>query len=115
MANSQRLQHVGGAEAGDLPRQQRLLPGRRNEALRGEVIDLIRPDILHDSDQAGQVGQVAVHELHLIADAQPIQPLAHHIRGRGAAHQSDYTVAFFEQQLGQICSILASDTGNEAS
>ena len=44
-----RLEHVQRADTGDLRREHRLLPRRRDEALRGKVVNLVDRRALHDA------------------------------------------------------------------
>jgi hypothetical protein len=72
-------------------------------ALRSESVDLVRLHGLHDADQVGRVGQVAVVQdesaallvriLVQVIDAIRVE------RG-GAAHQAVNFVAFPQQELG---------------
>lgn len=110
-----RLQHVVGAQRGDLPCQQRLAPGGLHEGLGPEIVDLIRLHLLQDAQQGGEVEQVAVHHPDLPGDAQPAQPLVHHVRRGGASHQAIDLVALLEQVLGEIGAVLARDPGDERS
>ena len=107
------LEHIAGAERGDGAGQDRLLPGGGDEALGGEVVDLVRLDVAQDADEAGDIDEVAVDEFDLIEDAEPAQALADHVRRGGAAHEADDAIAFAEQELREIGAVLSGDAGDE--
>ena len=85
-------------------------------ALGGEVVDLGRPDLLHQADQVGRVSHVAIvqQERHVagvrvlikVIDAGGVE------RGRPPL-DAVHGVAEPEQVLGEIGAVLAGDTGNE--
>src|SRR5271165_3493090 len=57
--------------------------------------------------QAGQVDQVTVNQLHVIVNAKPAKPFPNQVRGSRSAHHSDDAVAFLQQELREVCAILA--------
>jgi len=71
--------------------------------------------VLDDPDEARQIGEVAVDDLHVVQDAEPAQPLADDVRAGGAAHHADDAIALLQQQLGEVGAILAGDAGDEGS
>ena len=71
-ADAHRLQHVDDADPGNLRRQNRLVPGRGDEALRREIVDLIGLYLLDDAQKARYVGKIAIDELYLLIDLQPL-------------------------------------------
>ncbi len=85
-------------------------------ALGGEVVDLVGLHLLHDADQVGGVGQVA------IVQEQPGTALVRVLvemvdpggveRG-GAPLDPVHLVALGQQQLGQIGPVLAGDAGDQ--
>ena len=48
--------------AGELAGQDRLVPRRRDEALRGQVVDLVGLDVDERGDERGLVQQVALDQ-----------------------------------------------------
>ena len=87
-------------------------------ALRGEVVDLVRLDLLDDADQVGGIGQIAVMQVQ--AHAALVRILVQMIdavgveRG-GAALDAVNLVALVEQQLRQVGAVLAGDAGDQGS
>ena len=85
-------------------------------ALGGEIVDLGRPDLLHQPDQVGRVGHVAVmqQERHVagmpvfveMIDAGRVE------RGRPPLDAVDL-IAEAEQIFGQIGAVLAGDAGDQ--
>lgn len=57
---SDSFQNVGDPLGRDLGGQQRLLPGRLNETLGGEIIHLVGLHFAHDADQTREVREIAV-------------------------------------------------------
>ena len=81
-------------------------------ALRREVVDLVRLHLLHDADQVGRVGQVAVVQSHAYVAlvrvlVQVVDAVG--VEARGPALDAVYLVALFEQQFGQVRAVLAGD------
>jgi hypothetical protein len=85
-------------------------------ALRREIIDLGRPDLLHQPDQIGRVGHVAVMQqerrvagmaiLVEMIDARGVE------RGRTAL-DAVHGVASAKQIFGQIRAVLPGDAGDQ--
>ena len=107
------LEHVAGAEGGDGAGEDRLLPGGGDEALGGEIVDLVGLDVAQDADEAGNVDEVAVDEFDVVEDAEPAQALADDVGRGGAAHEANHAIALAEQEFRQIRAVLAGDAGNE--
>jgi hypothetical protein len=63
-----RLEHPCDAKRREFPRQHRLRPRRADEALRREVVDLVRLTFTHRIDQRMLIEQIGGNELHLIDD-----------------------------------------------
>ena len=86
--------------------------------LRRQVVDLIRLRLLHDADQIGGIGQVAVVQVQ--ANATVMRILVEMIdaigieRG-GPAFDAVNLVALLQQQLRQVGAVLAGDTGDQRS
>ena len=111
IAGAYRLEHVQRADTGDLRREHRLLPRRRDEALRGKVINLVDRRALHDALDRRQVAKIAVDQLHLIGDtklAQPPQRI-----GAAPRTQATHVVAPPKQKSRQIRTVLPGDTCDE--
>ena len=85
-------------------------------ALRGQVVDFVRLYLLHNADQIGGVGQIAIVQneaaigrmrvLVQMVNAAGIEA------GRAAFDAMDF-VAAFEQEFGQIRAILAGHAGDQ--
>jgi len=87
-------------------------------ALGAEVIDLVRLHLAQDAGEIGGVGEVAVvqAESGVIAmwiDIEVIHPLG--VEGRGAALDAVDLVAFVQQELGEIGTVLAGDASDEGA
>ena len=111
--DADRLEQVDGTQSGHRAGEQRLLPARRDEGLRRQVVCLVRLHVLHDPDQAREVEQVAVHQLHLLEHAEPAQALVDAVGGGGAPGQADDAIAFLEQQGREIGAVLSGDAGDQ--
>ena len=85
--------------------------------LRREVVDLVRLDALNDAYQAAGIGHVSVVEEE--AASLVVRVLVEMIdaigveQGAAALDAVDF-IAFGEQQLGEIRSILPGDTGDQS-
>ena len=90
-----------------------LLEAHADKALRGQVVDLVGLHFLHQRNGGTLVGQVVFNQVQLrvAQDAQFLH--APEIDGAGAAIGAIDGVAFFEQQLGKISAVLASNTGDD--
>ena len=85
-------------------------------ALRRQVVDLVRLDLLDDADEIGRVGQIPVMKLqpHVRLVRILIQMIdAIGIEGGRAALDAVDVVALREQQFGQIRAILAGNAGDQ--
>jgi hypothetical protein len=85
-------------------------------ALRAEVVDLVGLGLLDDADQVRAVGQVAVVQ-HEVAVAQ-VRVLVDVVHPRGveqarAPLDAVDHVALGQQELGQVGTVLAGDTGDQ--
>ena len=103
------LEHPRDAQGGELTGQQRLRPTGGHETLGGEVVDFVRPDLLHDRDDRQLVEQIGLVQRD--SAVQPLDPLA--AFGAGAADHAVDFVALSEQELGQIGAVLPGDAGNQ--
>lgn len=85
-------------------------------ALGGQVIDLGRSDLLHQPDQIGRIRHVAI--VHQERHAADMRILVEMIDARGVergrpALDPVHVVAETEQILGEICSVLPGDAGDQ--
>ena len=93
-----RLQNIGHAEAGHLTGQNGLLPRRLDEGLCGKIVDFVRLDILHGSDQAGEIQQIAIDDPHVTLDPQPFEAGQVHVRGTRTPCQTVDLIALVEAE-----------------
>ena len=77
----------------------RLIPRRADEALRGEVVDLVGLVPGEDAENRAHVGDVAVRDLDAIEHAEFAQPP--HRVAAAARCQSDDAVLLGEQKLSR--------------
>jgi len=73
---------------------------------------------LDDADQIGRIGQIAVvqDEAPALLMRIAVQMVdAIRIERRGAAFDAVHRVTLFEQQLGQIGTVLSGDTGDQGN
>ena len=92
------------------------LEGHRDVALRRQVVDLVGLHLLHDADQVGGIGQVAVvqEQAHVALVRILVQVVdAVGVEDRGAALDAVHLVALAQQQLGQVGAVLAGDAGDQ--
>ena len=69
-------------------------------ALRAEVVDLVRLDLVDQVHQADPVGEVAVVQVQVGLAVEVVDPAA--VQRRRAADQAVHLVALAEQQLGEV-------------
>ena len=94
------------------------LKADRHMGLGAQVVDFIGLRFLNDANQVAGVGEVAVVQLEIGVFyvrilVNVIDPLG--VEGTGTAFDAVHDVAFFQEELGQIGSVLACDTGDERS
>ena len=105
------------AERVGVRRVLRRLEAHLHVALGGQVVDLVRLCFLHDADQVGGIGEVAiVHEkacaLVMRVDVKMVD--AGRIEGRRAPLDAMHYVALTEEQFRQVRAVLARHTGNQS-
>ncbi len=88
------------------------LKADRHVALGAQVVDLIGLHLLHDADQVGAVGQVAVvqHQARITLVGvlvQMIDPLG--VEAAGPSLDAMHHIALLEQQLSQVATVLTGD------
>ena len=114
--DAHRLEQAERAEGVAVGRVLRRLEADLHVALGGEVVDLVRLGLLHDADEVGGVGEVAVvHEEaaagHVRIRVEVVDAVG--VEGAGAALDAVDGVALAEQELGQVGAVLAGDAGDE--
>ena len=78
-------------------------------ALGRQIVYLVRLRNLHGGDQGDGVGHVGVDEVDFFLDVRHIAVV--HVAL--AAPDAVYFIAFFQQQLCQVGTVLTGDTGNQ--
>ena len=104
-----RLQHAGHPLRVVFAGQHRLVPRGGDERHGGEVVDLVRLDVVDDADQRELIEQVGGPErdaIEQMLDA-PV------VRGAEAAGDADHLVVVVEQQLRQVRPVLPRDPGDD--
>ena len=98
--------------------QATLIEGDLDVALRGKVVNLLRPHGLDQSVEAARVRHVAVMEDELrtlrvrgVRVLEVVDPAS--IHGRRAAHHPVHLVALGQQELGKIRAVLPSDSRDQ--
>ena len=92
------------------------LEGDFDVALRAEVVDLVRRGLLDQPVQVARIGQVAVVQEEAFVEqlAVVVEVIdAARVERAGAADDAVYVIAFFQQLLGQIRSVLPGDAGDK--
>jgi hypothetical protein len=115
---AQGLQEADGAEGHDVAGVLGDVEGDAHVALRAEVVDLVRGDLVHHLGEAAGVGEVAVMEQEAGADdvrvlVEVVDALG--VEARRAADHAVDLVAFGEQQLGEVGAVLPGDACDECA
>ena len=97
------------ADAGELGGQHRLVPRGRDEALRGEVVDLVRLRRPQRRVERRRVEEVALDQVDAVDEMRDSLD----VLSRGATRHPEHLVAFFEQELGQVRAVLPGDPGDQ--
>ena len=105
------LEHARHADARELGREHWLVPRGRYEALRGEVVDLVRLRRLQRRHQRGRVEQVALEQVDAVDDV----PDALDVLRRRTPRHPEHLVIFFQQELREIRAVLARNPGDQRS
>ena len=103
------FQHPEHADAGHLAGQLGLLPGHGHVGDGGQVVDLVRLDLLHRGDQAALVEQVAADQPDV---AEQLADAAHPGVGLPADQPPDL-ITLGQQVLGQVRAVLPGDPGDQ--
>jgi hypothetical protein len=112
------LQDAQGAQGVHVGRVLRRLEGDLHVGLRGQVVDLVRLDLLHDADEVGCIRQVSVVEEE--AAALLVRVLievvdAVRVEEGGAALDAVDLVPLLQQELRQVGSVLPRDAGDQCA
>mmetsp|Transcript_33862 Transcript_33862/g.106059 ORF Transcript_33862/g.106059 Transcript_33862/m.106059 type:complete len:379 (+) Transcript_33862:154-1290(+) len=105
------LEDAENADAVSLRGVLGFLEGHLHVRLRGEVVDLVRPDLRHHGHQVRAVDHVAVVQLHLVEDV--VNPVG--VEGRRAPDDPMYLVLLLQKELCQVGTVLARDARDERS
>lgn len=109
------LEQAERAEHDDVRGVLRDLEGHFHVALRGEIIDFMRPDLLDDPTQRAPVREIAIVKRQLRpGDVRVVVEMidALGIEQDRPTQHAMHRVSFFKQQLGQIRSVLPRDAGD---
>ena len=112
------FEQAQGTETVGVGRVLGLLERHGDMALRGEVVDFVRLDLLDHAHEAGRIGQVAIVQGQLRAGfiEFAIQMVdAFGVERGGAALEAMHLVALGQQQLGKVRPVLAGDAGDQSS
>ena len=104
--------------ASTVGRVLRTLERHRHVALRAQVVDLVRLHLLHDADQVGGIGQVAVVQDEVAMRLVRVLVQVIHAIGieqRRAPLDAVDLVALLQQEFGQIGAVLAGDASNQGA
>ena len=85
-------------------------------ALRGEIVNFLRLDLVDQPCQRAGIAEIAVVQHQPVAGGVRVgvdMLQAARVEGTGAADDAMHLVALRQQQFRQIRTILASDSGNE--
>ena len=113
--DADRLQQPERAERVGVGRIFRRLETDLDVALRREIVDLVGLRLLHQADQVGRIGHVAVvqEEARLRLMRIDIEVVdAAGVERRRATLDAVHDIALIEQEPGEIRAILAGYTGN---
>ena len=104
-----RFERAGHALGVVLAGEQRLIPRRRHERHRRQVVELLRPHLVEDLEERQLVEQVGRPQLDAVEDVLDAPQVG---RAR-AAHDAVDLVALVEKPLGQVGAVLAGDAGDQ--
>ena len=108
-AVADRLERAGHPKRGELAGQDRLAPRRRDERLRGEVVELVGLHVVDDCRHRRLIEQITRDDLHVADD---VLDAFVHLGARAAGHADD-AIALFQQQFGEIGTILPRNARNQ--
>ena len=106
-----RLEHARHALRVELAGQHRLVPRRRHERHRRQVVELVRAHAVDHPNQRQlieQIGRMQRDAFEQVLDS-PV------VRRAGTADDAVHFVAFAEEELGEIGTVLTGDAGDESA
>src|SRR5205807_4022163 len=111
-----RFQNADGSDAGHIGGVFRNIEAYTNMALRAEMINFVRLQIIKQFHQINGVSQIAVmqkksDDVNVRIDIEMID--ARGVEGASPSNYSMHLVAFSQQEISQITSILAGDPGDQ--
>ena len=112
-ADAHRFQHAQHAQRVHVAGVFGRVEGHLHVALRGEVVDFVGPDLAHQTDEPGGIGQVAVVQMDGVPGNQVVD--AGCVGDGRTADDAVNLVALFQQKLCQIRAVLTGDAGNQRS
>ena len=109
------LQQAQGAQGISVGRVFRGFKGHGHMALGCQVVDLVRLDLLENTDQVGGIGQISIMKdkvsvVHMGVLVQVIDAVG--VEQGGPAFDAVDFIAFFQQEFGKIGAVLAGDAGD---
>jgi hypothetical protein len=113
-----RFQNTNSSDSGHISGIFWNIEAHADVALRPEVIDFVRLQFIKQLHQIHRVREIAVvqeqpHAVNVRIDIKMID--ASGVEGARPPDYSVNLVAFFQQQIGQITSILAGDPGDQGA
>ncbi|GIV80754.1 MAG: hypothetical protein KatS3mg051_0108 [Anaerolineae bacterium] len=105
------VQQAGDAQRGHVAGEDWLRPRGLHEALGSQVVDLVGLTLLQSQLQRSLVEHVAGDEVQPVLNVLD----AAEVDGAGAPYQAEDLIPLFEQEFGQIGTILAGDTGDQCA
>ncbi len=111
-----RLEQAECAHAIDIGGVLGRFEGNRDMGLRAEVVDFVGLDLADEAGEVRGIGEVAVVEAEVrISHLMMLVDVIHSLRVEGGCstlNAMDF-VAFFEEELSEVGSVLAGDAGDE--
>ncbi len=107
------FEQVKAANAGDLRSGAGLVKRHAHKALRSQVVDFARLNLLHQGNAGAQIGQIVFDQMQIgmVLDAQLFD--APEVDGAGTAVGAVDGVPFIEQQLRKVGPVLTCDSGDD--
>ena len=99
------------AERVDVGGVERLLEGQADEALRREIVDFVRLELVEHVAEVAFFEQLHVDQLHVAGNAELLEPA--NTDAGGTAKGADDAIAAREQRPGEIGSVLTGDAGDQ--
>lgn len=104
-----------GSQSGDLSGDDGLLEGNTDEALGGEIVNLVGLNTIDQANAGGLIGEVVFFqkEIGVVLDSKFFNPPE--VDGARSAVGAVNLIAFFEQQLGKVGAVLAGNAGDDCN